>query len=58
MHSTTGSLNGDAFCEFLERSLLPQLLPFDGVNPRSVVFLDKASIYHVSPCVTSSPPNS
>lgn len=50
-HSTTGSLNGDAFCKFLECSLLPQLLPFDGVNPRSVVFLDNASIHHVSRAV-------
>ena len=51
VHNTTGSLNGNAFCEFLECSLLTQLLPFDGVNPRSVVFLDNASIHHVSRAV-------
>lgn len=39
-------MNGDAYCEFLERSLLPKLLLFNGVNPRSVVFLDNASIPH------------
>ena len=37
--STTDSVNGDAFCDFLECSLLPQLLPFNGTNPRSIVFL-------------------
>lgn len=46
--STTDSMNGDTFCNFLEYSLLPQLLPFNGSNPRSVVFLDNASIHHVS----------
>ena len=44
--STTASLNGDVFCDFLECSLLPQLLPFNGTNPRSIVFLDNASIHH------------
>ena len=46
--STTDSMNADAFCDFLECSLLPQLLPFNGTNPRSVVLLDNASIHRVS----------
>ena len=50
--STTASLNGDVFCDFLECSLLPQLLPFNGTNPRSIVFLDNASIHHVSHAVS------
>jgi transposase len=42
------SINEDVFCEFLERHLLPHLLPFNGVNPRSVVILDNASIHHTA----------
>ena len=34
--------------KFVERKLLPQLLPFDGFNRNSVVVLDNASIHHVS----------
>ncbi len=32
---------------FVERCLQPQLLPFNGTNPRSVVVLDNARIHHV-----------
>ena len=31
--------------DFIEWSLLPQLMPFDGTNPRSMI-LDNASIHH------------
>lgn len=41
------NVNADMFLQFLQRCLLPILLPFDGDNPRSVVVLDNASIYHV-----------
>ena len=50
--STTDNINSDVFCNFLECSLLPQLLPFNGTNPRSIVFLDNASIHHVSHAIT------
>ena len=42
-----GNVNADVFLQFIERSLLPILPPFDGDNPRSVVVLDNASIHHV-----------
>ena len=42
-----GNVNADTFLKFIERCLLPILLPFDGDNPRSVVVLDNASIHHV-----------
>lgn len=42
-----GNVNSDIFLKFVERCLLPILLPFDGDNPRSVVVLDNASIHHV-----------
>ena len=42
-----GNVDSDVFLQFVQRSLLPILLPFDGDNPRSVVILDNASIHHV-----------
>ena len=42
------SINEDVFCDFLEQHLLPYLLPFNGVNPQSVVLLDNASIHHTT----------
>ena len=44
---TKQSVDGDLFYEFVERKLLPQLLPFNGINRNSVVILDNASIHHV-----------
>ena len=39
--------NGEGFSEFVRNSLLPILLPFNNINPRSVVIMDNASIHHV-----------
>ena len=41
-----GSVDGDTFANFIERSLLPHLLPFDGINHNSVVVMDNASIHY------------
>ena len=46
VHITSGSVNDDVFCEFIKKNLLPQLLPFNGINGRSVVAMDNASIHH------------
>ena len=43
----SNSVNRDRFCHFIEHYLQPQLMPFNGINPRSVVILDNASIHHV-----------
>ena len=43
-----GSICGERFVQFLRRSLLPHLMPFDGVNCHSVVIMDNASIHRVS----------
>ena len=40
-------MNGERFAHFVRDYLLPSLLPFNGVNPRSVVIMDNASIHHV-----------
>ena len=42
-----GSVDGESFVDFLEKSLMPNLMPFNGYNPRSVVIMDNCSIHHV-----------
>lgn len=36
-----GNINGATFHDFVTEKLCPNLLPFDGINPRSVVILGK-----------------
>ena len=42
-----GNMNGDSLSSFVDKCLLPILLPFNWHNPRSFVILDNASIHHV-----------
>ena len=44
-----GSINGSTFLEFVQGWLIPEMLPFDGVNPHSILVLDNCSIHHVEP---------
>ena len=39
-----GTVDGVAFSTILEQYLMPHVMPFDGVNPHSVVIMDNASI--------------
>ena len=41
------NINGTIFSNFVAKSLVPILQPFDGQSPRSVVVMDNASIHHV-----------
>lgn len=43
-----GTMNGERFARFVKDVLLPHLLPFNTLNPRSVVIMDNASIHHVN----------
>ena len=43
----TGTVNSEVFYNFVETALLPQLMPFNGSNPHSVVVMDNCSIHHV-----------
>ena len=43
-----GTSNGDTFYDFVQENLLPYLMPFDGVNPHSVVVLDNYTIHHIT----------
>ena len=42
-----GIVNGDVFYSFVQTSLLPQLMEFNGVNPNSVVVMDNCSVHNV-----------
>lgn len=44
---TEGTMTGDRFATFVKNVLFPQLMSFNGINPRSVVIMDNASIHHV-----------
>ena len=48
-----GNINGDKFCDFVQRCLVPILQPFNGINDRSVVVMDNASIHHVDRVVAT-----
>ena len=47
-----GTTDGDTFYDFVQKHLLPQLLPFDGVNPHSVVVMDNCSVHHIQQTVS------
>lgn len=40
-------MNAQTFDTFLSMDLASNLPPFDGLNPRSVIIMDNASIHHV-----------
>ena len=46
-----GGVDVDVFYEFVEKFLLPHLMPFDGHNPHSVVVLDNCAIHHINSTV-------
>ena len=46
------TVNCETLCTFLKQCLLPHLLPFNGVNPRSVVIVDTLSIHHTDNVVS------
>ena len=48
MKVVQGATNGDVFYSFVEKHLLPCLIPFNGKNPHSVVIMDNCFIYHLS----------
>ena len=46
-----GSVNDERFEYFVRTCLLPVLLPYNGINPHSIMIMDNASIHHVPPVV-------
>ena len=51
VHIVDETVDGDGFLLFVRKYLLPIIMPFNGLNPKSVVVLDNASIHHVSSVV-------
>ena len=47
VYITRGTIDGEQFSDFVRSTLLPILMPFNNINPRSVVIMDNASIHHV-----------
>ena len=45
---TPNSVDGEMFCDFVRGTLIPNMLPFDGLNPTSIVVMDNCSIHHVT----------
>ena len=42
----TTSVTGEVFLDFAMGSLIPNMHPFNGTNPRSIVVMDNASVHH------------
>ena len=40
--------NSDTTYDFVQENLLPHLMPFNGINPHSVVVLDNCAIHHTA----------
>ncbi len=45
---TKGTVDGETFADFVRGKLIPEMLPFDGENPKSIVVLDNCSIHHIT----------
>lgn len=44
---TANTVNGDTFYDFLRGTLIPEMCPFDGFNPRSILIMDNCSIHRI-----------
>ncbi len=46
VESVLGTINGETFFDFLRGTLIPQMMPFNGSNPLSILVMDNCSIHH------------
>ena len=46
-----GTFNGDKFVNFITTTLIPEMHPFDGSSPNSVLVMDNCTIHHVAPAL-------
>lgn len=44
---TTSTVGRETFYDFIRGTLIPQMMPFNGINPRSVAVMDNLSVHHV-----------
>ena len=47
VYTFQGTATGEVFYNFVQTHLLPHLMPYNGINPHSVVILDNCSIHHI-----------
>ena len=47
IYITEENINGDTFEHFVATCLLPQLMPFNGINTHSIVVMDNCSVHHM-----------
>lgn len=51
LETTTSTVNGEFFYDFARGNLIPNMLPFDGINPRSICIMDNASVHKTAEIV-------
>ena len=39
--------DGDCFYDFVQKYVIPHLIPFNGHKPHSVIIMDNCAIHHV-----------
>ena len=44
---TTDTVNDEKFLDFLRATLIPEMMPYDGSNPKSILIMDNCSIHHI-----------
>ena len=44
---TTDTINGEKFLDFLRATLIPEMMPYDGSNPKSIIIMDNCSVHHI-----------
>ena len=48
VRTVKGTSDGDIFYDFVQMHLIPYTMPFNGVNPHSVIILDNCATHHVN----------
>ena len=43
--------NVECIFDFVRSSIIPNMLPFDGANARSILIMDNASVHHITELV-------
>ena len=44
----TGTVSGSDFFDFLLMTLIPNMMPFNGTNPHSIIIMDNCSVHHIA----------
>ena len=44
---TYNNVNGEFFLDFLRASLVPEMMTYNGSNPKSIIIMDNCSVHHV-----------